>query len=374
MRASGSRLRITHRAELRLCRHAAFKVRCPCSRADAISGYGARRCFISLSTPFARLKGGRADTPTIGLVILIWQIFVNLIRNVVSSGHCAHVSAHMAQRGRIMQSKIEGLGIDVIEEAKNSDDCRSRRRQRVVPLLKSGAAAACVFAVVTFAVAGFAMQTADTSRQGENPTTPSQEKSADMAESARENASGQTEKPLASVASAEENEPVAEDEAALAESGVSAAEGVASTHGREESYEARELSEAAAPSAVPEPSPADGGAAGSATSSHQHSWEAETKTVDHPAEYKDVVHEAVYEKKSWTKCNACSQDITGKVAEHLKVHAMAGESANYHTVEDKTLVSEAWTEYGVLVRKGYTEKVETGFEVCSSCGALRGIS
>lgn len=112
-----------------------------------------------------------------------------------------------------------------------------------------------------------------------------------------------------------------------------------------------------------------GEAEASQSAGHQHSWTAETKTVDHPAETKDISHEAVYDTKKWTQCS-CGADITGNVSGHMKAHALAGESATYHTEESRVCVKEAWTEYGVVVRGAWSEDVPTGCEVCS-CGARR---
>ena len=236
-----------------------------------------------------------------------------------------------------------------------------RNRYVLLPMLRSGALAFFAVALATAAVVGFAMP-------GSEPEARTVAADSEPGTAADQKEPRETTRPEGAEASDDEPGAAAEasDEANLLAP----------------SEEANAAAEPAAPSAAesglpsgasgasPVPGSGPEGGVGAPDSGHQHSWAPETKTVEHPAEYVDVPHEAEYEERAWTQCNACYEDITGRAAEHIAAHARVGEPAGYHTERDRVCVKEAWTEYGVLAREAWSEKVLTGVEVCS-CGARR---
>lgn len=107
--------------------------------------------------------------------------------------------------------------------------------------------------------------------------------------------------------------------------------------------------------------------------------EAEYKTVNHPAETKQVwvvdkaaysYEEPVYEEHGRTLCNDCGADITDNIKQHMLYEINNGGKGSYHdewvnmqvgtktvTVEEQghyetVVIKEAWTEK-VLVKEGY---------------------
>ncbi len=119
---------------------------------------------------------------------------------------------------------------------------------------------------------------------------------------------------------------------------------------------------------------------GSSSKSDEHAgkkyYEAQYKTIEHPAEYKNVkvideeaysYEVAQYEEEDHIICNVCGADITGNKTPHLRAHALADEGSGWHVTTtdvfigyktinvpekshtEKQLVKEAWTEK-VLVR------------------------
>ena len=92
-------------------------------------------------------------------------------------------------------------------------------------------------------------------------------------------------------------------------------------------------------------------------SSHTHSWVEQTKTVNHPAEYKTVHHPAVTEEVVMCECG-----LQNPGRDHVV--------SNKHSTSVKTItVSAAWDEQ-VLVKDAWTETIVTGYK-CSGCGATK---
>lgn len=111
----------------------------------------------------------------------------------------------------------------------------------------------------------------------------------------------------------------------------------------------------AQPAAQEQQAPQDGQAAQAA-----ESWqtryvlvrhEAQTRQVEHPAEYGTVT-------ESHTLCNVCKEEIDGKVAEHAEQTGHSGWTNNV-PVKKTVKVKDAWTET-VTDRAAYDELVEDG--------------
>lgn len=262
-----------------------------------------------------------------------------------------------------MADETEKPKDNAVEEFSRHNGRRSR--YVLLPMLRSGALAFLAVALATAAAVGFAM--------------PGSEPEAWMVAADSEPGMTVDQKEPRETAHPEEGAEASDDEPGAAAEASDEADGLAPVS-EESNAAAEQAAPSAAESGLPSgasgasPAPGSGSeaaAGGSAPDSgHQHSWVPETKTVEHPAEYVDVPHEAEYEERAWTQCNACYEDITGRVSEHIAAHALAGEPADYHTERDRVCVKEAWTEYGVLAKEAWTEKVPTGVEACP-CGARR---
>lgn len=118
---------------------------------------------------------------------------------------------------------------------------------------------------------------------------------------------------------------------------------------------------------------------------HQHSWVAQKKTINHPEKGHN---EQVLVKEAWTEkiprykdvavsiCNTCGADITGNTREHIKEHTLAGEGGSWRT-EYKSVFSHyeyvehpaQYTTKYVVDQKAWTETVVTGYKC--SCGATK---
>lgn len=97
--------------------------------------------------------------------------------------------------------------------------------------------------------------------------------------------------------------------------------------------------------------------------------EAVYKTIEHPAEYREVkvidqegytYEEPIYEWR--TICNVCGADITGNIKSHMSPHMQSGEGGRYHDdyiqVGSKTVtVPEQSHTENELVKDAWTEKV-----------------
>lgn len=274
----------------------------------------------------------------------------------------------------IMDSEAEDPRADTFdktEEPAEQSRRAGRRRYVLYPMLRSGAIAACVVAIAIAGAIGIfphaanlpALIPAAGSVTDDSSATHTAGDRRVTAEADEIAANPLNVEPGAAEADESEARSSSADEAAV--------DAKADISGQSEDGATSE-----APVAAPAPGgvSTDAGSGGSSPSGgsgsgHQHAWTPEMKTVDHAAEYKDVPHEAAYEKKKWTQCNACLDDITGNVAGHIAAHAAAGEPASYHTEESSICVKEAWVEK-VLVKEAYSEEVPTGAEVCS-CGARR---
>lgn len=91
--------------------------------------------------------------------------------------------------------------------------------------------------------------------------------------------------------------------------------------------------------------------------SHTHNWVAVTKTVNHPAEYKTVHHDAVVEEVVMCECG-----LQNPGRDHVV--------SNKHTTSVKTITVQPAYDEQVLVKEAWTETVTTGYK-CSSCGATK---
>ena len=121
------------------------------------------------------------------------------------------------------------------------------------------------------------------------------------------------------------------------------------------------------------------------SSSHTHSWNAQTTVVHHPASGHNeqvLIKEAwteykpIYETVCLTICNTCGADITGNPTPHVKQHALAGEGAGHHTeyvqkqTGTETIAHPAEYETRwVQDSAAWDETVITGY-TCS-CGASK---
>lgn len=263
---------------------------------------------------------------------------------------------------------------ETAETAETADGSHEGRRGRFVllPMLRSVALAVLAVAFATVSAVGLAMPNADAEPDARTRSSLTAERVDKATVGTKE--ARQIEKPTSPEAADGNSEAAETDEGAKSEPEVGSSE-KSSEEAAGESKAAPEAISGSSPSGSGESRAGSGGGtaegAEATDGGHRHNWVQETKTVDHPAEYKDVQHEATYQKKKWTKCNACGDDITGKVAEHISGHAAAGEPASYHTEESRVCVKEAWTEYGVLAKEAWSEEVPTGVEVCSTCGARR---
>ena len=276
-----------------------------------------------------------------------------------------------------MRSEYDELKDDASDEDAVAEDIQGNERRRFVPLplVRSGAIALCAIAIATAGVVSVVSSRSDAELPATTAALAPRGDSANPAAVTRQTAAADGEKSASSLtgATAKADIPAAGEPSAAGEDPAAAKDGPAAS---------ADDAASGTPNAAPAPgevnaagdagSPGVGGGSPSVESGsgHQHAWVAEMKTVDHAAVYQDISHEAVYEKKKWTQCNACLGDITGNVAGHMAEHAAAGEPASYHTEESSVCVAEAWTEYGVLVKDAYSEEVPTGAEVCS-CGARR---
>lgn len=256
--------------------------------------------------------------------------------------------------------------LDPKPEAIDSD-CSPKKDSRggyvLFPMMKSGAAIVAAVAFATVVAVAIAMPVSSSepsdpmSAEGKAIAFSKEPRQADGTASA-DAPDGESKTVADSGGEAEDGKPAPPTEGAPGEAKAATATDVESGYAE------------TPPSIEPELGGGSMEESGGATDSgHQHSWTAETETVDHPAKYEDVYHEAEYKKKKWTQCS-CGDDITGDVSGHVKAHALAGESATYHTEESSVCVKGAWTEYGVLVKEAWSEEVSTGCEVCS-CGARR---
>lgn len=106
-----------------------------------------------------------------------------------------------------------------------------------------------------------------------------------------------------------------------------------------------------------------GSSGGNSGSTHTHSWVEQTKTVNHPAEYKTVHHDAVTEEV--IVCLDCGAQNPSR--DHLYQHVISGGNGGT-TV--KTVTIQAAYDEQVLVKDAWTETVVTGYK-CSSCGATK---
>lgn len=106
-----------------------------------------------------------------------------------------------------------------------------------------------------------------------------------------------------------------------------------------------------------------GSSGGNNGSSHTHSWVEQTKTVNHPAEYKTVHHDAVTEEV--IVCLDCGAQNPSR--DHLYQHVISGGNGGT-TV--KTVTIQAAYDEQVLVKDAWTETVVTGYK-CSGCGATK---
>lgn len=111
-----------------------------------------------------------------------------------------------------------------------------------------------------------------------------------------------------------------------------------------------------------------GSSGGNNGSSHTHSWVEQTKTVNHPAEYKTVHHEAV--TQSYYVCNGCGAKFSdsGSVGAHIRQGIIDGSDCQSYSTRQET-IQAAWDEQ-VLVKDAWTETVVTGYK-CSGCGATK---
>lgn len=259
---------------------------------------------------------------------------------------------------------------DVVTEGPSGSE---KRRYVFFPLVRSGAIALCAIAIATAGVIGVVSNRPDTEFLGAVADLTQQGDSANPAGGTRQAAAIEgkedTNSPVdallkADAITAGESSAASESSAAAKADPAASAESASGTSNTTPASDEGNATGDAGNASVGGSSPSVGSESG-----HQHEWVAEMKTVDHAAEYKDVPHEAAYEKKKWTQCNACLDDITGNVAGHIAGHAAAGEPASYHTEESSICVKEAWVEK-VLVKEAYSEEVPTGAEVCS-CGACR---
>lgn len=100
-----------------------------------------------------------------------------------------------------------------------------------------------------------------------------------------------------------------------------------------------------------------GGSSQPSQPAHTHNWVPVTQTINHPAEYKTVHHDAVTKEVVM-----CSCGIENPGRDHVV--------SNRHTTSVKTVtVTPAWDEQ-VLVKNAWTETVTTGYR-CSTCGATK---
>lgn len=106
-----------------------------------------------------------------------------------------------------------------------------------------------------------------------------------------------------------------------------------------------------------------GSSGGNSGSTHTHSWVEQTKTVNHPAEYKTVHHDAVTEEV--IVCLDCGAQNPSR--DHLYQHVVSGGNGGT-TV--KTVTIQAAYDEQVLVKDAWTETVVTGYK-CSGCGATK---
>lgn len=111
-----------------------------------------------------------------------------------------------------------------------------------------------------------------------------------------------------------------------------------------------------------------GSSGGNNGSSHTHSWVEQTKTVNHPAEYKTVHHEAV--TQSYYVCNGCGAKFSdsGSVGAHIRQGIIDGSDCQSYSTRQET-IQAAWDEQ-VLVKDAWTETITTGYK-CSGCGATK---
>lgn len=91
--------------------------------------------------------------------------------------------------------------------------------------------------------------------------------------------------------------------------------------------------------------------------SHTHNWVAVTKTVNHPAEYKTVHHDAVVDEVVMCECG-----LQNPGRDHVV--------SNKHTTSVKTVTVQPAYDEQVLVKEAWTETVTTGYK-CSGCGATK---
>lgn len=137
------------------------------------------------------------------------------------------------------------------------------------------------------------------------------------------------------------------------------------------------------PADKPADKPSNGG--GSNKPSHEHSWTAVYKTVNHPEQGHN---EQYVTKPAWTEnipiwgqdersiCNQCGKDITGGESAHNKAHAMAGEPGGWHSewvdIQIGTDTINHPAEYGtrwVVDKAAWSEQVLDYYKC--SCGATK---
>ena len=112
--------------------------------------------------------------------------------------------------------------------------------------------------------------------------------------------------------------------------------------------------------------PESGNPSAQETTSHQHNWVVQTKTVHHDAQYRTVHHDAVV--KYVSICNNCGADITGNEAAHIKNSLLNGGNCGSCHEESRT-VQAAYDEQ-VQVSAAWDETVTTEYK-CSGCGATK---
>ena len=104
------------------------------------------------------------------------------------------------------------------------------------------------------------------------------------------------------------------------------------------------------------------------TSSHVHDWETVLGTVHHDAETHTVEHPAEYQNKTnyHTVCNVCGNIIDNNIQSHQSETGHYSWTTNVPVAEEE-LFKEAWTET-VTDKAAYDETVVSGRK-CKTCGA-----
>lgn len=96
---------------------------------------------------------------------------------------------------------------------------------------------------------------------------------------------------------------------------------------------------------------------------HTHNWVPIYTVVRHPAQYRTIYHDAVYQEAQQCKsCSALNPDDA-----HAETHALNGENSGTYSVMIK--VSDAWTET-VLEVEEWSEQVIDCYK-CNECGIVK---